>query len=56
MRSPNGGMRHMIHVGLVGVLISILKDVGLPNMAVVIEARRLRDADASRPGEVLVLD
>ena len=35
---------------------SILRDVGLRNMAVVLEARGLRSADASRHGDVVVLD
>ena len=46
----------MMHAGLVGVLVSILKDVGIPDMAVVKEARGLRAADASRPDDVVVLD
>ncbi len=46
----------MMHVGLVRALISILKDVGVPNMAVVTEARGFRAADASRPRDVVVLD
>ena len=45
----------MMHSGLVGVLVSILKNVGEPDMVVVIEARGLRAADASRPGDVVVL-
>jgi len=47
-------MRHMMHAGLVGVLSSILRDVGIPYIAVVIEARGLRASDASRPGDVVV--
>jgi hypothetical protein len=46
----------MTHSGLVDVLVSILKDVGVPDMAVVTEARGLRVADASRPGDVVVLN
>ena len=46
----------MMHAGLVGVLVSILKDVGIPDMAVVTKARGLRAADASRLGDVVVLD
>jgi len=45
----------MMHSGLVGVRVSVLKDVGVPDMAVVKEARCLRVADASRPGDVVVL-
>jgi hypothetical protein len=33
-----------------------MKDVGMPDMAVVIEARGLRAADASKPRDVVVLD
>ncbi len=46
----------MMHVDLVGVLVSILKDVGIPDMAVVIEVKGLRAADASRPGDVVFMD
>ena len=49
-------MRHMMHAGLVNVLVSIVKDVGVPGMTIVIEARGLRVADASRPGDMVVLD
>ena len=45
----------MMYVDLVGVLTSIFKDVGVPNMVVLIEARGLRAADAIRPGDVVVL-
>ena len=38
------------------MLTSILKDVGIPNIAVVAKARRLRLAYASQPGDVVVLD
>ena len=34
-------MRQIMHVGLVGVLRSILRDVGIPGMGVVTEARGL---------------
>jgi hypothetical protein len=46
----------MMHVGLVSVLVSIPKDVGVPYMAIVIEARGLRAADASRQWDVVFLD
>jgi len=49
-------MRHVIHSGLAGVLVSMLKEVGVPIMAVVTEARGLRAADASRPRDVVVPD
>jgi len=45
----------MMHVCLVGVLTSIFKDVGIRDIEVVTEARGLRAADASRPGDVVVL-
>jgi hypothetical protein len=48
-------MRHMIHDGMLGVLRSILKDVGIPGMAVVTKAKGLRSADATRPGDVVTL-
>jgi hypothetical protein len=56
VRCPNGGMRHMMHYGLVQVLKSIIKDVGKRDIAVVTEARGLRPSNASRPGDVVVLD
>ena len=46
----------MMHAGLVSVLVSILKDVGVPNMALITEARGLRAFDASGHGDVVVLD
>ncbi len=46
----------MMHAGMVGVLRSILWDVGIPDMVVVIEARGLRCADATMPGDVSDLD
>ncbi len=47
----------MIHASLFGVLCSILRDVGIPNMAMVTEARGLRSADATtRHGDVVALD
>jgi len=52
----NGGVRHMMHAGQVGVIASILKDVSVPNMCVVTKAKGLRGADASRPGDVVALD
>jgi len=56
VRCPNGGMRHRMHYGVVQVLKSIIKDVGIPEISVVTEARGLRSSDASRPGDVVVLD
>jgi hypothetical protein len=46
----------MLHDGLVGILISILYDVGVPDMVVVTKARGLRAADASRSRDDVVLD
>jgi len=46
----------MIHAGLVNMTRSILGDVGIPDMAVVMEARGIRTVDATRPGVVVVLD
>jgi hypothetical protein len=45
----------MLHSRLVGVLASILRDMGVPDIAVVKEARGLRTADASGPRDVVVL-
>jgi hypothetical protein len=56
VRCPNGGMRHSMHYGLVQILKSIIKDVGIPDTAVVTKARGLRSSDASRPGDVVVSD
>ncbi len=38
------------------VIKSIIKDAGIPDIAAVTEARGLRSYDASRPGDVVVLD
>ncbi len=56
VRCPNGGMRHLFHAGLVGVIKAILREAGVPDAAVVTEARGLRSADRSRPGDVVALD
>jgi hypothetical protein len=56
VRCPNGGMRHRMHYGPVQVLKSIIKDMGISNIAIVTEARGLRSSDAPRPGDVVVLD
>ena len=56
VRCPNGGMRHKMHYGLVQVLKSIIKDVGILDIAVVTEARGLRSSDSSRPGDVVVIN
>jgi len=46
----------MMHVGLVGAIRSILKDVGIPDMAIVAKARGLRSTNASRPEDIVVLN
>ena len=46
----------MMHTCLVGILRSILRDFGLPDMAVVTESRGLRSTDTSRHGDFVVLD
>ena len=45
-----------MHSGLAQVLKSIIKDVGIPGIVVVIEARDLMSSNASRPRDVVVLD
>jgi len=49
-------MRKMMHTGLVGAIRSILKDVGIPDLAIVTEARGLRSEDATKLGDVVVPD
>jgi len=49
-------MRHLFHAGLVGVIKTILRESGVPEASLVLEARGLRAADSSRPGDVVVLD
>jgi hypothetical protein len=49
-------MRHLFHAGLVGVIKTILREAGVPEAAIVTEARGLRAADSSRPGDVVALD
>jgi hypothetical protein len=49
-------MRHLFHAGLVSVIKSILREAGVPDAFVVLEARGLRAADSSRPGDVVALD
>jgi hypothetical protein len=45
-----------MHSWLVQVIRSIIKDVGIPDIVVVTEARGLLSSDASRPEDVVVLD
>jgi hypothetical protein len=49
-------MRHLFHAGLVGVIKTILREAGVPEAAIVTEARGLRAADSSRPGDEVALD
>ena len=46
----------MFHAGLVGVIRTIMREVGIPEASIVTEARGLRAADRSRPGDVVALD
>jgi hypothetical protein len=46
----------MMHAGLVGVIRTILGDVGIPDMAMVTEAKDLRTIYATRLGNLVVLD
>jgi len=56
VRCPNGGIRHLLHARLVGVIKTILREAGVPDAALVTEARGLRAADRLRPGDVVALD
>ena len=56
VRCPNGGMRHLFHACLVGVIKVILRESGVPDVSVVMEARGLHAVDISRPGDVVALD
>jgi len=53
---PNGGMRHLFHAYLVGVIKVILREARVPDAYVVLEARGLRVAGRSRLGDVVALD
>ena len=46
----------MLHAGRVGVIKAILRESGVPEAAVVLEARNLRATDNSRPGDVVALE
>ena len=46
----------MFQARLVGVIKTIVREVGVPDAALVTEARGLRVADRSRPGDVVALD
>ena len=56
VRYPNGGLRHLFHACLAGVIKVILKEAGVPDASVVLEAKGLRAADRSRSGDVVALD
>ena len=49
-------MRHLLHDGLVGVIKSIPKDAGVPDVSVVVEARGLRATYHSRSNDIVALD
>jgi hypothetical protein len=49
-------MSHPLQIGLVSVIKSIMRDAGVPEAAIVLEARGLRAADRSRPGDVVAQD
>ncbi len=55
-RCPNGGMPHLFHAGMVGIIKAILKEAGVPDASIVLEARGLRATDRSRPGDIVALD
>jgi hypothetical protein len=46
-------MRHLFHADLVGVFKAIIKEAGVPDASVVLEARGLRAAARSRLGDVV---
>ncbi len=56
VRCSNGGRRHLFHAWLVGVIKIILREAGVPDAALVSEARGLRAAYRSRPRDVVALD
>jgi hypothetical protein len=49
-------MRHLFHAGLIGVIKNILRDSRVPGASVVMEARGLRAADMSCPGDIVAID
>jgi hypothetical protein len=56
IRCPNGGMRHLLLSGLVNIIKNCLRDAGVPEAAIVLEARVLRAPDHCRPGDAIALD
>ena len=55
-RCPNGGARHLMHYGLIKSLRHIVEEAGVPKASIVEEARGLREGDATRPRDFVVLD
>ena len=49
-------MRHLLHSGLVNIIKTCLRDAGVPEASIVLEARGLRATDPSRPGDAVALD
>jgi hypothetical protein len=49
-------MRHLLHAGLANVINIILKDAGVLEATIVMEAKGLRAIDTSIPGDVVALD
>ena len=45
-----------MHHDLIKVLRGIIEEAGVPKASIVEEARGLRPSDASRPGDIVVLD
>ena len=54
--APMGGARHFMHHGLIKVIRGIVEEAGVPKESIVEEARGLRPDDASRPGDIVLLD
>jgi hypothetical protein len=49
-------MRHILHSGLFGIIKTCFGGAGVPDADIVPEARGLKAADRSRPGDMIVLD
>jgi len=45
-----------MHHGLIKTLRGIVEEAGVPKASIVKEARGLRTGDATRPGDIVVLD
>ena len=48
-------MRHLLHAGLIHVIGIVLRDVGVPDASMVVEAKGFRAAHRSMPGDVVAL-